>query len=134
MSIGGVDTIFATLAEPGNAAMLCLRAIRRFWPRAVTEDAETGEQFDLAQEGFLPEAISEFLVYRDPEAVAQWTELGAVPQLANTMIHLLVKDKEVTVVVDAPKAEPMWQVLESIRKGLQRDIFCLRGRLVGEAA
>ena len=51
-------------------------------------------------------------------------EKGAVPELSNTMIYLLVSSESLTAVVDDPDTEEMKKLLASIRHVLQSESLC----------
>lgn len=112
--IGGQDIIIPT--QEGQAPLeQGLRAIRRCWPVAIFEDAETGTrnsdhgQFDLG-------STRELFIYRDPEILAAWDRSGASPELSNTMIHLITGEDSLTVVVDDALEPSIAQLLDAMRK------------------
>lgn len=129
--IGGVDIEIPTLA--GRSSLdYCVRAILRFWPRPLFEDGDTGERFSEFRQ--LPVGnLRELLVYRDAETAAKWDALGAVPELQDTMVHLLSDEGYVTIVVDNPESDEMSRLLETLRTGLRLDIFAIPAQ-VGLAA
>jgi hypothetical protein len=129
--IGGTDIVIATGASTGNALVACLRVIRRIWPNAVIEDASTDEKVQLGRGVLLPDDLPEVFVYPDMETATKWDELGAEPELANTMIHILVRSGQVTLVVDDPKAEPVARIVARIGNALRMDVFPIAR---GEAA
>jgi hypothetical protein len=114
--IGGTDIVIPT--GGGHAPLdLCLRVIRRYWPEAVFEDALTGDRYDRYES--LPTGrLKEVLVYQDGRSAKEWDEKGADPSLGNTMIHLLLAEKSMTVVVDDPAEPPMREVVDSIQFAL----------------
>jgi hypothetical protein len=134
--IGGVDIVVPTRASAGNSLIASLRIIRQAWPTAVIENALTGEKLELGKGVLLPDSFTDLFVYPSAQIAAQWNELGAEPELANTMIHLLVRLGEITVVVDDPRTEPIRSMLAAIRDALRMDVFTIRvdHAVTGEAA
>ena len=65
--------------------------------------------------------LSEIFVYRDHAASQGWDEDGAVPELYNTMVHLIADDG-ITVVVDEKDIE-MDQLIATISSALSDDIL-----------
>ncbi len=116
--IGGIDVIVPSRAGKEQAVVASLRLIRRFWPSAVVEDANTGQRTAIGRDALLPETLCDLFIYPDEETANRWDELGAEPELANTMIHLLVRDAQVTAVVDDPQAETIRMFLSSLRSVL----------------
>ncbi len=96
--------------------------MRNAWPAAVFEDADTAERSPRYSDIAFGRT-NELFVYRDVDAARAWDEHGAIPELANTMIHLLIGPSELTVVVDDPKTAEMRQILASIRDDLSMDVF-----------
>lgn len=116
--IGGRDVIIPTTA--GSAAMeLVLRAALRLWPRAVFEDAQTGDV--LKNHGPLDlRGREEVLVYEDDNAAERWHDSGAEDVLANTMIHVLLRPDSITIVVDNRPSAAIVSLLSEIKLGLQQ--------------
>ena len=114
--IGGTDIIIPTQA--GTAALdLSARLISRDWPEAVFEHAETSQRAETYQ-GLQFSGVSELLIYKNMNTAKAWGEKGAVPELSNTMIHLLVSAESLTAVVDDPNADDMKLLIDSIRHAL----------------
>jgi len=126
--IGGVDIVIPTGADPRDAMVVSLRLIRRIWPDAVVEDADSGETAVIGDGMLIPEMMSDIFVYQNSEMAVKWDELGAEPELADTMIHILVRNKEVTVVVDDPELESSRKFLSGIKSALHMNLFDMRGR------
>lgn len=124
--IGGVDVRIPTSA--GRQAMeVAVRAVRQAWPRSVFENGRTGDRYDRFQQ--IPFGrMEELFVYRDADAENRWNEKGAVPELANTMIHLLHDQGLITVVIDNHDEE-VDAILGAIRSGLNDSIHAIRGRV-----
>ena len=96
---------------------------RQHWPRAVFEDAVTGDRYNHFWE--IPFGdVEELFVYRDEKAADDWDELGAVPELENSMVHLLTDDGLVTAVIDARDADTD-RIIEAITSGLSDSILYL---------
>jgi hypothetical protein len=130
--IGGTDFTFPTRAG-ASALDLSIREIRREWPEAVFEDALTGERFD--DYGSMPlRDITELFIYRDKNLAREWDIRGCEPDLANTMIHLILANDALTIVVDEPSENVIEWLLSTIRDGLAMDIFNISARLERTAA
>ena len=120
--IGGTDIPISSRA--GDESMeVAIRAMRQHWPRAVFEDAVTGDRYNHFWE--IPFGdVEELFVYRDEKAADDWDELGAVPELENSMVHLLTDDGLVTAVIDARDADTD-RIIEAITSGLSDSILYL---------
>lgn len=96
--IGGIEKDIETNA--GDASIeVAIRAIRHEWPNALFEDALSGERFETFEQ--VPFGVTqEIFVYQDETAYDDWEAMGAVPQLSNTMIHLIHDDGFLTIVFD----------------------------------
>ena len=121
--IGGIDVLLPSRASRQQAIVASLRLIRRFWPTAVVEDAYTSQTIELSRAALLPETANDLFVYPNRETAAKWDQLGAEPELANTMIHLLVRESQVTVVVDDPDAGIIPAIIAGLRSVLGIDSF-----------
>lgn len=117
--IGGIDVHLPTLAGTSSIEV-AVRAIRQRWPRATFENGVTGDRYDQFEQVPFGQ-IEELFVYRDCELADRWEEEGAVPELSNTMIHLILDDDLLTVVVDERNME-MEEMLTSIKSGLHDEI------------
>ncbi len=101
-----------------------VRAIRRLWPRAVFENGTTGESYDQFHE--IPFGlIDEIFVYMDSHFADIWDSEGAIPETANSMVHLIAEEGLVTVVVDERDAM-METILAAIRSGQDDEIHFIR--------
>jgi hypothetical protein len=130
--IGGIDIVIPH-ANREQAAVASLRVIRRFWRDAVVEDAYTGKKTHLTRDALLPE-VTDVFVYPDMETADKWDRLGAEPELANTMIHILVRDSAVTLVVDDPDSGTIAAIISGLRAMLSMYIFSPHARAKGAAA
>src|SRR5215469_3888626 len=74
---GGRDIIIPT-TRGTEALELAARAVKKFWPQAVLEDAVTGESL-----GSYPQISfagrEEILAFRDAAAAKLWDDIGADP-------------------------------------------------------
>jgi hypothetical protein len=118
--IGGIDIPIPTRA--GELAIeAAVRAIRQAWPNAVFENGTTGERYDHFRE--IPfGAVGEIFVYRDSASAEIWDAEGAIPDVHNTMIHLIADDELITAVVDERNVE-MEEIIAAIRYGLSDDLL-----------
>ena len=119
--IGGDDIRLPSMAGD-SSIVVAVRAVRQAWRQAVFENALTGARYnDFSQIPF--GEIDEIFVYRDSAVADEWDASGAVPELYNTMIHILADEGFITVVVDERNAT-MERIIEAIKSGLGNDIFC----------
>jgi hypothetical protein len=118
--IGGIDIAIPTQA--GDSSLVAaVRAILQYWPDAVFENGLTAERYDrLLQVPF--GRLEELFVYRDATIADAWDAEGAVPELYDTMVHLLTDDDRITVVVDSTEGA-MADLIAAIRSGLSDDIL-----------
>lgn len=120
--IGGIDVHLPTRAG-ASSIEVAVRAVRQRWPVATFENALTGEQYPHF--GQIPFGeIQELFVYRDSAAAEKWDVDGAVPEVYNTMLHLIPDDNLLTVVVDERNAA-MNELLAAIQSGLRDEIHCI---------
>lgn len=124
--IGGIDVPIPTLAG-SSSIEVAVRAIRQRWPSATFENGDTGEHYEQFQKIPFGE-VEELFVYRDSEAASRWDDEGAVPELYNTMIHLIADDDLLTVVVDE-KDEAIQELLTAIEFALRDEIFFVPAEL-----
>jgi hypothetical protein len=99
--IGGVES--QVLTQTADALEIGIRTIQRHWPKAVIENGETAERYHHVRDVPFGK-MSELFVYRDAAAADRWDEDGAVPEVFNTMIHLLEDPGMLTIVVDEKDA------------------------------
>lgn len=115
--IGGQDIVIPTAA--GACALdVCLRIIRRQWPQAVFEDALTGTVYE-DYESIPVGRIQEIFAYQTKDAAKAWEDSGAVPQLANSMVQVLLTKESLTLVVDDRSAPAIAGMIESIRSAVR---------------
>ena len=119
--IGGQDFTIAT--DAGLPALeLALRAAVRLWPRAVFEDVQSADVFERYTMLDL-RARNEIFVYKNRKYADKWRREGAVEELTNTMIHLILDDSQLTIVVDSEPSSEMRMYVEGVTQGLRQDIF-----------
>jgi len=120
--IGGIDI---RLPSPAGLKSLevAVRAVRQQWPRAAFENGNTGERYERFSE--IPFGdVEELFVYRDADAAEVWNDKGAIPEVSNTMIHLLQDEGLITAVIDEQTPE-METIINAIRSGLGDSILSL---------
>lgn len=117
--IGGIDVRLRTMAGDSSTEV-AVRAIRQRWPRAVFENGITGERYDHFWQIPFGE-IDEMFVYRDAAFADRWDTEGAIPDVYNTMIHLIHDGDLLTVVIDE-KDRAMEELLAAIESGLDDEI------------
>jgi hypothetical protein len=118
---GGNDIVFPAV---GDSATLeaCARIVGRFWPEIRFEDAITGDKYQ--QLGDIPfGTVRELLVYPNEAAEAAWD--ADLPDSAeNSMLCLIVRPEEITVVLDNPQSAQMQSMLNMIH-----DLLCTDSHL-----
>jgi hypothetical protein len=118
--IGGIDTHIPT--RVGDLAVeVAVRAVRQHWPDAVFEHGDTGDKYDEFWQIPFGE-LNEIFVYRDPIASQRWDAEGAVPEVYNTMVHIIADEGMITLVVDEKDAA-MQQLIATISSALDDDIL-----------
>jgi hypothetical protein len=121
--IGGNDIVFPAV---GDAASLeaCARIVHRHWPNARFEDAVTGEKYPcLGDIAF--GRVREILAYPNAEAEAAW-DRDSSDSAENSMLYLIVRPEELTVVVDNPDTAEMQSILNAIQDLLWTDLLYAR--------
>lgn len=97
--IGGIDIMIPTQAGP-SSLVAAVRAIVQYWPNAVFENAVTGDRY--ARLANIPFGrLDEVFVYRDAKTADAWDAEGAVPDLHDTMVHVITDEDRLTLVVDS---------------------------------
>ena len=118
--IGGIDIRLPTRA--GDVAVqVAVRAIREHWPDAVFENGDTGDGYDRFWQIPFGE-LDEIFVYRDSNARQGWDTEGAVPELYNTMIHVIGDEDMITLVVDQKDAA-MQEMIATVSSALHDGIL-----------
>jgi hypothetical protein len=125
--IGGIDIEIPT--KCGDASIeVAVRAIRQRWPHAEFENGITGDRYHRFWQ--IPFGdLSEIFVYRDPNSADQWDKDGAIPELDNTMIHVIGDEELLTIVVDECD-ELIEEIVAAIRSALADDILYVPAELV----
>ena len=118
--IGGNDIVIST-SSPSELAEQILNLIRLEWNDMVIEDADTGEEIIFIIPGFQT-FPPEFFVYQNPEMKMIWDDEGACDKNANTMFHVMLHPRQVTIVVDDPLIPINYNVIGAV-KGLANDLF-----------
>jgi hypothetical protein len=113
--IGGHDILILT-SQPA-AIDVCLRVIRHFWPKAVFENA-AGNNGAESYDSFAIDCSNEIFAYRDSASAVEWNEKGADPSLCNSMIHILLSGRTITLVVDDPDDPQIAEILRTMRSEL----------------
>jgi hypothetical protein len=117
--IGGNDIVFPAV---GDSATLeaCARIIQRRWPRARFENAITGEKYPQLDD--IPFAeLTELLAYPTAEAEAAW-DADSPDSPENTMLYIIMREEDITIVLDDPDTAEMRPILEAIHGLLWTDI------------
>ena len=127
--IGGVDIVF-WVPDEGAAVDAILRVVRRHWKDYVFQNADDPRPSPRPPGNWLPTPSGrQFFLYRDDAAARSWNENGAIPENANTMLHVLVGNRwqpgthfrSLTVVCDEVAGE-MESLLDEIRMSLADQI------------
>lgn len=123
--IGGMDIVIPAV---GDSAALdaCVRILRRQWPGARFENAETGDKY-ASYEQIPLDQLSQLLVYPDAESEALW-DADSPDSPPNSMIYLLAAPDCITVVLDDPETLAMQATLKALRTMLWTDILSTYAR------
>ena len=113
--IGGNDVVFPGVGD-SDSMEACARIVGRYWPEIRFEDAITGDKYQrLADIPF--GKVRELLAYPNAAAEAAWdSDRSDSPE--NSMLYLIVRPEDVTVVLDNPRTEMMQSLLNAIRDWL----------------
>jgi len=118
--IGGNDVVFPAV---GDSAVLeaCARIVGRHWPDIRFEDAITGDKYQRL--GDIPLGrVRELLAYPNADAEAAW-DADRPDSPENSMLYLIVRPEDVTVVLDNPDTAEMRSILYAIHDLLWTDIL-----------
>ena len=124
--IGGIDIRLPTRGGI-ESVEVAVRAIRQRWPLAVVENGDTGKRYRNFRQVPFGDA-RELFVYRNARFADIWDEKGAVPEVSNTMIHILYDDGLITAVIDEKDAE-MNVIIDAIRSALDDSILYVSAAL-----
>ena len=122
--IGGNDIVFPAV---GDAAALeaCARIVARQWPNIRFEDAVTGDKYPRLVD--IPFGnVRELLAYPNIEAEAAW-DADSPDSPENSMLYLIARPDDITIVIDNPDTAPMRSILGAIRDLLWIDILFAYG-------
>ncbi len=113
--IGGNDIVFPAVGDSA-ALEACARIVGRYWPDVRFEDAITGEKYQRLGEIPLGR-VQELLAYPDAVAEAAW-DSDSPDSSENSMLSLIVRNDDLTVVIDNPDTPQMKSILDDIRNCL----------------
>ena len=116
--IGGNDIVFPAVGDPA-ALEACARIVGRHWPNVRFEDAITGDKYRRLDDIPL-DRVQELLAYPDADAEAAW-DADCDDSAENSMMYLIARPEDITVVVDNPDTVEMRSILAAIR-----DLLCPR--------
>jgi hypothetical protein len=109
--IGGNDIVIRSVGDSASLEA-CARIIRRCWPHVRFEDAVTGEKY--ARMTDVPfGTVRELLAYPSEEAEACW-DADRTDSPENSMLYIIARENDVTVVLDNPGTADMQLILEGI--------------------
>ena len=100
-----------------SALEACARIVGRHWPNIRFEDAITGDKYQRL--GDIPLGkVRELLAYPNADAEAAWdSDRPDSPE--NSMLYLIVRPEDITVVLDNPHTSEMRSILGAIRDFLE---------------
>jgi hypothetical protein len=100
--------------------------VARYWPHVRFEDAITGDKYQRL--GEVPFGkVKELLAYADAEAEAAW-DSDRPDSAENSMLNLIVRPEDVTVVLDNPNTAEMRAILTAIHDLIWPDILLTYAR------
>ena len=97
------------------------RVVGRHWPEIRYEDAVTGDKYQRLSDVPFGK-VRELLAYRNAAAEAAW-DANSPDSPENSMIYLIVRPEDVTVVVDNPDVAETRSILNAIHDLLWTDIL-----------
>jgi hypothetical protein len=110
--IGGNDIVFPAVGDPASLEA-CARIVGRHWPNIRFEDAITGDKYQRL--GDIPFGrVRELLAYPNADAEAAW-DADSPDSAKNSMLYLIVRPEDLTVVLDDPSTAEMQSILNAIR-------------------
>ncbi len=118
--IGGKDIVFPAI---GDAASLeaCTRIVARHWRDIRFENAITGDKYSRFVD--IPFGkVSQLLAYLNAEAESAW-DADSPESAENSMLCLIVRPKDITIVLDNPNTAEMRSILGAIRDFLWTDML-----------
>jgi hypothetical protein len=110
--IGGNDIVFPAVGDPASLEA-CARIVGRHWPKIRFEDAITGDKYRGL--GDIPFGkVRELLAYCSADAEAAW-DADSPDSAENSMLYLIVRPEDLTIVLDNPETAEMRSILNAIR-------------------
>ncbi len=114
--IGGNDIVFPAVGNPATLEA-CARIVGRHWADVRFEDAITGDKYrHLADIPF--GKVRELLAYPSADAEAAW-DADSPDSAENSMLYLIVRPEDITVVLDNPQTDEMQSILNTIANMLK---------------
>jgi hypothetical protein len=118
--IAGNDIVFPAVGDSASLEA-CARIVGRHWPDARFEDAIAGDKYRHL--GEIPFGkVRELLVYPNADAEAAW-DADSPDSAENSMLYLIIRPKDLAVVLDNPETAEMRSVLGAIHDLLWTDIL-----------
>ena len=117
--ISGNDIVIRT-QSPLELAEETVKLLRTAWKELLIENADSGDLVDFGIP-FFQSLPNEFFVYENALAKQLWDDQGACSKNVNTMFHILLQDRQVTLVVDDPLS-PVCRNLIEASKGFASDL------------
>jgi hypothetical protein len=109
--IGGNDIVFPAIGDPASLEA-CARIVGLHWPDIRFEDAITGDKYQRLND--IPFGrVRELLAYPNATAEAAW-DADRLDSAENSMLYLIVRPDDLTVVVDNPDTAEMQSILNAI--------------------
>jgi len=109
--IGGNDVVFPAVGDPASLEA-CARIVGRHWPDIRFEDAITGDKYQSLDQ--IPFGkVRELLAYANSDAEAAW-DADSPNSPENSMLCLIVRPEDITVVLDNPETAEMRSILKAI--------------------
>lgn len=108
MKINGHDFVFT----PKNHVMFLRRiyeTLDKLWP-----DRDSEGEIDVL-------GNVEFCLYRNPGTKLSWQINGRTEKNKNDMVHLIVKDKTFTIIVDDPSSGAAAELLTELNSFIKRE-------------
>lgn len=110
--IGGNDIVFPAVGDPATLEA-CVRIVEQHWPDVRFEDAVTGDKYRRLAD--IPVGnVRKLLAYPDAKAEAAW-DADSLNSPENSILILIVRPGDITLVVDNPDTAVMRSILDSIR-------------------
>lgn len=123
--IGGSDIVLPAVGDSAALAA-CARILGRHWPEIRFEDAVTGDKYRRVDD--IPFGkVRDLLAYVNPDAEAAW-DADSPDSPENSMVYLLARPTQITVVMDNPYTVEMRSILGTIQELLWTDIFSAYAR------